>query len=146
VTYRGVVRPDWVDDNSHMNLAYYLVLFDAASDAMFERLGIGEAYRRAVGCTSFAAETHIVYEREMRAGDAADIRSTVVGVDNKRLHLAHEMYRAGEDARVALQEILFVSVDLVTRRAAPWTDEARAVMAGAVGAAPAKCGRRIGLN
>jgi acyl-CoA thioester hydrolase len=145
VTHRGIVRPEWVDDNGHMNLAYYLVLFDAGSDAMFEVLGIGHAYREAVGCTSFAAETHIVYEREMREGDAAEIRTTVVGVDEKRLHLAHEMYRAGEAARVALQEILFVSVDLATRRVAPWTAAARTFMQRAIGAAPSKVGRHIAL-
>jgi len=146
LTHRGIVRPDWVDDNGHMNLAYYLVLFDAGSDAMFEVLGIGQAYRRAVGRTSFAAETHIVYEREMREGDAAEIRTTVVGVDEKRLHLAHEMYRGGEEARVALQEILFVSVDLATRRSAPWTAEARASMARKIGIAPAKIGQHIKLK
>ncbi len=145
VTHRGIVRPEWVDDNGHMNLAYYLVLFDAGSDAMFEVLGIGQAYRAAVGCTSFAAETHLVYESEMREGDAAEIRTTVVGVDEKRLHLAHEMYRVGEEARVALQEILFVSVDLATRRAAPWTAAARAFMAAHVGTPPAKTGRHIAL-
>ncbi len=145
LTHRGIVRPDWVDDNGHMNLAYYLVLFDGGSDAMFEVLGIGQAYREAVGCTSFAAETHIVYEREMRAGDTAEIVTTVVGVDDKRLHLAHEMYRPGEAARVALQEILFVSVDLTTRRVAPWTQEARARMHAAIGTPPSKVGRHIAL-
>jgi acyl-CoA thioester hydrolase len=146
LTHRGIVRPDWVDDNGHMNLAYYLVLFDGGSDAMFEVLGIGQAYREAVGCTSFAAETHIVYEREMRAREAAEIFTTVVGVDEKRLHLAHEMYRAGEEPRVALQEILFVSVDLATRRASPWTAAARAFMESQIGPRPAKTGRHVALR
>jgi acyl-CoA thioester hydrolase len=148
---RGVVGPGWVNDNNHMNLAYYLVLFDAASDALFEALGIGEAYRKEAGCTSFAAETHLVYEREMTLGDVAVISTTILDADEKRLHLAHEMFREGEPDRVCLQEIMFVSVNLATRRTALWTPAARSRQQAALAVhnklpRPAKLGRRIGMR
>jgi len=149
--HRGQVKPEWTDDNRHMNLAYYLVMFDAASDAVFEVLRIGQAYRRAVGRTCFAAETHLVYEQEMNEGDWAEIATTVVDVDEKRLHLAHEMYKEGSTGRVCLQEILFVNVDLATRRAALWGDETMAWLAQVRDAhaqieRPAKIGRSIGIK
>jgi acyl-CoA thioester hydrolase len=148
--HRGEVLPQWADDNKHMNLAYYLVMFDAASDAIFEVLKIGFAYRHEADRTAFAAETHLVYEREMNVGDWANIVTTVIDVDEKRLHLAHEMYREGEAGRVCLQEIMFINVNLTTRRAAVWGD---AVMAGMMAAReahavlprPAKLGRSIGI-
>src|SRR5690348_3801768 len=34
-TCEGVVLPEWIDANGHMNLAYYVVLFDLATDAMY---------------------------------------------------------------------------------------------------------------
>jgi acyl-CoA thioester hydrolase len=147
-TYRGEVRPGWVDDNNHMNLAYYLVLFDAGSDAIFEALGIGESYRHQAGCTSFAAETHLVYEREMNLGDMAVISTTIIDIDSKRLHLAHEMFCEGKPDRVCLQEIMFISVNLATRRAAPWTPAALTNLQTAHAAhnalpRPAKLGRHI---
>jgi len=147
---RGVVGPGWVDDNNHMNLAYYLVLFDAASDALFEALGIGEAYRKEAGCTSFAAETHLVYEREMTLGDVAVISTTIIDADEKRLHLAHEMFREGEPDRVCLQEIMFVSVNLATRRSALWTPAAWTRLQTARDThknlpRPAKLGRSVGI-
>jgi acyl-CoA thioester hydrolase len=149
--HRGEVLPQWADDNKHMNLAYYLVMFDAASDAMFEVLNIGISYRHNADRTAFAAETHLVYEREMNVGDWANIVTTVIDVDDKRLHLAHEMYRDGEAERTCLQEILFINVNLTTRRAAVWGD---AVMAGLYAARdahaalprPAKLGRSIGIR
>jgi acyl-CoA thioester hydrolase len=122
IGHRGQVRPEWADDNKHMNLAYYLVMFDAASDAIFEVLNIGQDYRHRADRTAFAAETHLVYEREMNVGDWAQIATTIVDVDEKRLHLAHEMYRDGEPDRACLQEIMFINVNLTTRRAAPWSD------------------------
>jgi len=149
--HRGQVRAEWTDENRHMNLAYYLVMFDAASDAVFEVLRIGQAYRRAVGKTCFAAETHLVYEQEMNAGDWAEIATTVVDVDEKRLHLAHEMYKEGGTGRVCLQEIMFVNVDLATRRAAVWGDEAMEWLTAVRDAharveKPAKIGRSIRIQ
>jgi len=151
LAHRGQVQPQWADDNKHMNLAYYLVMFDAASDAMFEILNIGVSYRHEADRTAFAAETHLVYEREMNVGDWAKIFTTVVDVDDKRLHLAHEMYRDGETARACLQEIMFVNVNLTTRRAAVWGDEVMRGMAAVRDAhahlpRPEKLGRSIGIR
>jgi len=149
--HRAQVKAEWTDDNRHMNLAYYLVMFDAASDAVFEALRIGQDYRRAVGKTCFAAETHLVYEQEMNQGDWASIETTVVDVDEKRLHLVHEMYRDGGTGRVCLQEIMFVNVDLSTRRAAVWGDEAMGWLEAVKEAhgrlpRPAKLGRSVGIR
>jgi acyl-CoA thioester hydrolase len=151
LAHRGQVQPQWADDNKHMNLAYYLVMFDAASDAMFEVLNIGVSYRFDADRTAFAGETHLVYEREMNVGDWAEIFTTVVDVDEKRLHLAHEMYREGETARACFQEIMFVNVNLTTRRAAVWGDE---VMRGLISTRdahallpkPVKLGRSLGIR
>ena len=45
--YRAVVRPEWIDHNGHMNMGYYMVVCDLATDAWFEHVGIGRAYRAA---------------------------------------------------------------------------------------------------
>lgn len=147
---RGEVLPGWADDNQHMNLAYYLVMFDAASDAIFEELRIGQDYRKLADSTCFAAETHLVYEHEMNVGDMANVVTTIIDVDSKRLHLAHEMYREGSTTRACLQEIMFINVNLTTRRAALWTDAALAHLRAALLAhqplpRPAKLGRAIGI-
>ena len=31
---RGTVLPEWIDINDHMNVAYYLLAFDQAVDAL----------------------------------------------------------------------------------------------------------------
>ena len=45
IEYRDVVRPEWIDSNGHLNLAYYVVVFDYATDALYKALDIGDAYR-----------------------------------------------------------------------------------------------------
>ena len=50
------VRPEWVDHYGHMNLAYYLVAFDLATDALWPALNLGETFR-ARGLGTFAVES-----------------------------------------------------------------------------------------
>jgi acyl-CoA thioester hydrolase len=151
VSYRGEVRPEWADLNNHLNMAYYLVMFDLAIDSLFEGVGIGEAYRHSAGQNAFAAETHVVYEREMYVGQKAQIVTTILDADEKRLHVAQEMFRDGDPARTCLQEIMFISVSLTTRRTAPWTPAAFAEIKSALALhntlpRPSKIGRTIGIT
>ena len=60
--------PEWIDYNGHMNLAYYTVLFDQATDLLFDVLGLGLDYRRDTQMGTFVAETHNRYERELLVG------------------------------------------------------------------------------
>ncbi len=111
------VRPEWLDANGHMNLAYYVVVFDRGTDAWMELADLGAPYRKG-GHTVFAVETHTLYQRELRLGAAMLVRTWLVGSDAKRLHLAHEM--TSEGVVSARQEALFVHVALASRRVTPF--------------------------
>src|ERR1700677_3086051 len=112
----GFVRSEWIDNNDHMNLAYYVLLFDLATDTVYDALGIGHAYRVATGNSTFTAEAHTIYERELRLGERVRITSHLLGVDAKRLHYFHEMFHAEQGHRVAAQELLALHIDLRVRR------------------------------
>ncbi len=114
--YEGVVRNEWIDANGHMNLAYYLVLFDAATDVLLERIGFGTAYRETEAAALFAIEAHTIYRRELVEGDRVRIAARVLGATSKRVHVVHEMFHADAGC-AAMQEILFLHVDLQSRRA-----------------------------
>jgi len=67
--YRDVVRPEWIDHNQHMNMGYYLVVFDFATDEFLRWVGLDEAYRAAHAVTTFCLEAHVTYHREVRRDD-----------------------------------------------------------------------------
>ncbi len=67
--YRTVVRPEWIDDNGHMNMGYYVVVFDLATDEWMRFVGLDREHRRAREVTTFCLEAHVTYHREVRAGD-----------------------------------------------------------------------------
>jgi acyl-CoA thioester hydrolase len=125
----GEVLPAWIDANNHMNLAYYTVLFDQATDVLFEAFDVSYPYKDRTGCGTFAVETHNMYEAELLLGERARMVTYVLGVDGKRIHLAHEMYRLKDGARAATQELMYLHVDLGLRRVTPWPEQVRARMA-----------------
>jgi acyl-CoA thioester hydrolase len=133
-----------------LNLAYYLVLFDHATDLLFDELGLGLDYRRNEEKGTFVAETHIVYERELLVGEKVRVATRILGSDEKRLHLGHEMFRLRDGERSAAQELMFLHMDLKARRVSPFPPELRARIgawteAHAALPRPAWAGRRIGL-
>jgi acyl-CoA thioester hydrolase len=146
----GVVLPEWIDANGHMNLAYYVVLFDQATDLLYDALGIGPAYRDATGNSTFTAETHTLYEREVRVGERVRVTAHLLGADAKRLHYFHEMFHGEDGHRVAAQELLALHVDMTARRVAPFPDDVGARIRAAVAARggqalPSGVGRRIAM-
>jgi len=117
--HRESVRGEWVDYNGHMNLAYYVLVFDHATDVLFDCLGLGEAYVRRANHSTFVVEAHVTYEREVHDGDPLRITTQFLGFDEKRLHFFHHMYHQGDGTLVATNELLSLHVDLAARRAAP---------------------------
>ena len=150
IEYQDTVRPEWIDSNGHMNLAYYVVVFDLATDALYRRLDIGDAYRKRSGNSCFTAETHTLYEREVHLGDTLLVRTWLLGADTKRLHYLHEMFQVDSGERSAVQELMALHIDMGIRRVAAFPPEQYAALQQAVrdyapATPPTGAGRRIAL-
>ncbi|ONG46042.1 hypothetical protein BKE38_25770 [Pseudoroseomonas deserti] len=133
----GPVRPEWTDHYGHMNMAFYLVAFDMATDLLWPRLGLGPAFR-AQGLGTFAAESWVAYQREVLEGMPLAASSEVLAHDAKRLLLRHRLFHAAEGWQSAECEFLFLCVDLEKRKVAAWPDAIQAAFAANQGGAPAK--------
>lgn len=121
--HKEIIRPEWIDYNGHMNVAYYTLVFDHAVDALFEHIGLGAGYRDAGSGSTFAAEQHVTYNREVVEGDEVRIETRLVGFDEKRIHHYHEMFHAADGYLAATTEFLSLHVDLATRRVGPMPAE-----------------------
>lgn len=144
------VLPEWIDWNGHMNIAYYVVAFDLATDDVFNQLGIGDQYRQNSNFSTFTLELHVNYLREIVEGDPFSVQTIVLGVDAKRLHLFHSMYHGETGELVATNENMFVHVNMERRRSAPFPDHLlenlRAVAASHASLPrPDNAGRSIGF-
>ncbi len=149
--HRDVVRPEWIDDNGHFNMGYYVVAFDLATDAWLDHIGLSASERAQSGATTFTLESHVNYLRELR--EAAPLRFTtrLLAFDQKRIHYFHEMFHATEGFLAATNELMSLHVKLATRRGAPMAPEVLARLADVLSLhetlpLPPQVGRRIGLD
>jgi acyl-CoA thioester hydrolase len=117
--YRDRVRPEWIDGNGHMNVGYYLVVFDYATDEFLAWVGLDERHRREHRVTTFCLEAHVTYHREVRSGDPLRFTTLLLGHDAKRIHYFHTMYHATAGYLAATNELMSLHVSEATRRGGP---------------------------
>jgi len=142
------VPQEWIDYNGHMMDAYYCLAFTEATEAFLDHVGLGAAYRAESGCGMYTVESHVCFARSVLGGAALRYESQLLGWDDKRLHLFHQMAEPGSGGQVATNELMLLHVDLATERVTPMpAARSRAVQevasAHAVLHAPQNAGRRI---
>jgi len=113
------IERDWIDHNGHLNMAYYNVLFDRASDELFALLGMGPAYAATRRLTTYAAEIHICYVRELHLTDLVRTSNHLLDHDEKRLHFFQEL-RHVDGWLAATCECLTLHVDMSGPKVAPF--------------------------
>lgn len=116
IEYTTRVRPEWLDHNGHVNVAYFVVAFDEATDAVYGRWGLGLDYPQASGCSVFTLGMNVDYLAELFENDSVRIVTDLVDVDDKRIHYFHRMFHATSDKLVARNECLCMNINLQTRR------------------------------
>jgi carnitine 3-dehydrogenase len=142
------VQPEWVDYNGHAHESRYLQVFGDASDAFLRYIGIDAGYL-AAGGSYYTVETHLSLLREASAGERLHVTTQVLGFDDKRLHLFHELYRSGDDVLLAAAEHMFLHVGTTEGRARPARPEildriAKLAAAHTALPTPERAGRAIG--
>ncbi len=152
LSYGGfAVAPEYVDPNGHMNVGYYAVLFDKALDLPWDILGLGYAGIKASGRSSFALETHVTYQRELREGDPLDFTFHLLDFDAKRIHYFMTMLHRRERWLAATSESISICIDMTTRRSTAWPDDQMArlralYLAHLQRPRPSEVGRIIGIR
>lgn len=144
------VEPEWIDYNGHLNMAFYSVLFDRGVDEVWEQFGLGPDYSAARGMTTYNAEFHIRYMRELHEGDRVTSSFQIIDHDPKRIHSYQELFH--EDGWLAATgESLFLSIDQSGPRVAPFPEDVMEKIADmaknhAALPRPDGVGRKIGLS
>lgn len=120
---RHSVLKEWIDPNSHMNVAYYLKVFDQSFDEVYEAVGITVQQLSRVSGTTFAAELHVTYQRELTEGDPIRVTSQLIAYDAKRMHWIQCMYHRHDGFLAATAEWLLLYVNLGERKVSTMPDD-----------------------
>ncbi len=123
VTNHKVIPPDYIDIMGHMNVMWYLHIFDGGTRNLFSSFGFGGDYVRRTGMGSFALESHIRYLAELKEGEAVTVRSRVLDRSAKTIHFFHFMTKDRDGTLAATIEILGAHADLNLRKIVPFPAE-----------------------
>jgi len=120
---------DWIDYNDHMNVSYYLLIFDKfGADTLNEHFKMGEESAKLTKRSTMIVESHITYDQELRLDDEVDINLVYFDHDKKRLQYKMEMVHKKKKFIASTIEILALYVDLNERRVAEFEEEKVKIM------------------
>jgi acyl-CoA thioester hydrolase len=120
--YQSSVQPDWIDFNGHMNVAYYVLAFDQATDVFNSNLGLGPEYTRDTRLSMFVVDMNVTYIRELKVGARINCTTQLLEFDAKKLRIFHQMFNTQEGFLAATNELIMVHVDLETGRSCPFSE------------------------
>lgn len=110
------IIPDWTDYNGHMNLAFYIHLFDQGWDVLLDNFQMGGDSAKLEKRSTFAVESHTKYIKEVKEGDEVDINLLFLDRDTKRMIYQLEIFSKTGNYRAATSEVCSIYVNLDIRR------------------------------
>jgi carnitine 3-dehydrogenase len=142
------VRPEWVDYNGHMSDFRYGQVFGDAMDVLYREVGVDDGYRRT-GRMFYTVESHVRHVTEVKVSEPIYVNTQILNVDDKRLHVFHELRRVTDDAVIATGEQMHLHVDTAAAKASPMDNAVHAKLAAFAHAQsglawPTGAGRHIG--
>lgn len=117
------VLSQWIDDNDHMNVGWYLRAFDEGFDTTYAALGLGYDLIHSRRFSTMTVDTHVSYHRELLLDAPLRITCQLVDCDRKRAHWLQAMYHADEGYLAATAEWLILFIDMTKRKVAPMPDD-----------------------
>ena len=118
-----IIKSEWTDYNNHLNMAYYVLIFDVAWEVMLKKFNMGEQSAKSSGMSTMVVETNTTYDNEIKEGDEVEILLTFFDHDKKRLHFRMEMIEKKTKKLSSTIEMLSLHVDLNKRKVAEFDQE-----------------------
>ena len=127
LTTQKIIK-EWTDYNSHMNLSYYILVFDLGAEVILSKFKMGEHSAKTTKKSTMVVETHTTYNQEAKEGDLVDVYLSHFDHDNKRLHYKLEMYDKAKNTLSATTEVLSLYIDLNIRKVAEIEKEKKIII------------------
>jgi len=127
LTTKKIIK-EWTDYNGHMNLSYYILVFDIGAEVILSKFKMGEHSAKTTKKSTMVVETYTTYNQEVKEGDEVDVFISYFDHDNKRLHYKLEMFDKAKNTLSATTEILALYIDLNIRKVTEFEPEKIKIM------------------
>ena len=122
--YQTTIQQEWTDYNNHLNVAYYLLIFDKAAEELMESIELGEHSAKTKKISWMVMENHMTFNRELVVGQEVEVHFRLIDHDHKRLHFYMEMYAVGEKSYLAATlEEMIICADLANRKSTEFPND-----------------------
>ena len=118
-----IIKKEWVDYNNHMNMAYYVLVFDQLWEIVLAKFKMGEESAKTTQMSTMVVETHTTYNNEVKEGEEVEINLTFFDHDKKRVHFKMEMIEKSSKKLSATLEMLSLYIDLNKRKVSEFEEE-----------------------
>ena len=122
------VIKEYTDYNNHLNVAYYVRIFDIAADVMLDNFNMGGESAKKDKKTTFVAEMHTTYNQEVKLGEEVETHITFVDHDKKRIQYKLSMFHKEKKYLAATNEVISLYVDLSKRKVVEFDHDRLKVM------------------
>ena len=120
---------EWTDYNGHMNVAYYVLIFDLfGAEVLMDKFNMGEESAKTTKKSTMVVESHITYNQEVKEGDEVDVNLLYFDHDKKRLQYKLEMIHKEKKFLASTIEILSLYIDLDQRKVSEFENEKVIIM------------------
>ena len=119
---------EWTDYNNHMNLSFYILVFDKAAEKILSQFKMGEEAAKKEKRSTMVVETHTTYNNEVKEGEDVEVFLSYFNHDKKRLHYKLEMYEKSKNILSATTEVLALYINLDLRKVAEFENEKVLIM------------------
>ena len=124
--HERTIPRDYLDENDHVNVQYYLHLVEHGLGAVFQQVGLGTVYAAAEDFGNFALEQHIHYLAELLVEDRVRVHIRLIELTAKRAYFMGFLVNETREQLAATVEIVMMNVDMTERRGAPFPADPRA--------------------
>ena len=118
-----IIKKEWTDYNNHMNMAYYVLVFDQLWEIVLAKFKMGEQSAKTSQMSTMVVETHTTYNNEVKEGDEVEVNLTFFDHDKKRVHFKMEMIEKSSKKLSATLEMLSLYIDLSKRKVSEFEEE-----------------------
>ena len=123
------ILKEWTDYNNHMNVAYYVLIFDVyGAEKLMDTFNMGEQSAKTTKKSTMVVESHITYNQEVKEGDEVDVNLIYFDHDKKRLQYKLEMIHKEKKYLASTMEILALYVDLGQRKVSEFEEKKLKIM------------------
>ena len=123
-----IIKKEWTDYNNHMNMAYYVLVFDRVWENILDKFKMGENSAKTTKRSTMVVETHTTYNNEVKEGEEVEINLTFFDHDKKRLHFKLEMIEKSSKKLSATIEMLSLYINLNLRKVSEFEEDKIKIM------------------